>query len=533
MNRAKQLSGPTVQAQASEDRRFRLQPADLCIPAEQPFEHDLLDRERPARILARIVDSVEGPCVLSIDGAYGSGKTTFLRLWQQHLQNEGFPVVRLNAWETDHSGDPLLALTEGIDRDLEALNDQKTRPFVKKLTIAAQKFATRTAPTLAAGVAGTGVAATGAPAPAAAAAGAAAKRAAEGVINSLRMRRDSVPEFSGSLADLAKSLVDRSGHPLVIAIDELDRCRPSYAVEMLEAAKHFFSVDHVIFALAVNRSQLSHAVKALYGQDFDADDYLKRFFDVDFRLPEPDKVSFVTDHLMRAGFDTSFGRNRALWTEEEEREVFQKMLSILLGGSSLTLRQILQAIQHVGLVFASVDAQEQTFAVPTALAVIVKWMVPETYDRLRRSEIGSDGAIGALEELFAALGVPRNAERMRSEHARTYAEAEAVFAACVAEASPEAANLYRIHGLPALRMSDYWSSPLIEKYKFEKIRDAEDFPGRDTLNYIQWFEFVLSRFTRGATLNPPVPVGFLIASERIELLHASLLPEPDARGAGA
>ena len=52
---------------------------------------------------------------------------------------------------------------------------------------------------------------------------------------------------------------------LVIVIDELDRCRPSYAVELLEAAKHIFAVDHVVFVLAVNRSELAHSVRALYG----------------------------------------------------------------------------------------------------------------------------------------------------------------------------------------------------------------------------------------------------------------------------
>ena len=198
MIRAKQHSSPTAPALAPEGRRFRLQPADLCIPTEQPFEHDLLGRERPARILTRIVDSIDGPCVLSIDGAYGSGKTTFLRLWQQHLQNEGFPVVRLNAWETDHSGDPLLALTEGIDRDLKALNDRNTRPLIKKLTTAAQKFATHTAPVLAAGIVGTGVAATGAPPPAVASVSTAAKRASEGAIKkaagATRLRSGFPPE---------------------------------------------------------------------------------------------------------------------------------------------------------------------------------------------------------------------------------------------------------------------------------------------------------------------------------------------------
>ena len=54
----------------------------------------------------------------------------------------------------------------------------------------------------------------------------------------------------------------------MIVIDELDRCRPSYAVEILEMAKHLFSVDRVVFVLSINRDQLAHSVKVLYGSDF-------------------------------------------------------------------------------------------------------------------------------------------------------------------------------------------------------------------------------------------------------------------------
>ena len=77
---------------------IRIQPRDLEVPEETPFLHDRLDRKTPARVLTQIVASVEGPCVLSIDGPFGAGKSTFLRLWTQHLKNEGFPVARLNAW---------------------------------------------------------------------------------------------------------------------------------------------------------------------------------------------------------------------------------------------------------------------------------------------------------------------------------------------------------------------------------------------------------------------------------------------------
>ena len=75
----------------------------------------------------------------------------------------------------------------------------------------------------------------------------------------------------------------------MVMINELDRCRPSYAVELLEVAKHLFSADRIVFVLAVNCDQLAHSVTALYGNDFDAEGYLRRFFDVDFQLPEPDR----------------------------------------------------------------------------------------------------------------------------------------------------------------------------------------------------------------------------------------------------
>ena len=65
----------------------------------------------------------------------------------------------------------------------------------------------------------------------------------------------------------------------MVMIDELDRCRPSYAVEFLETAKHLFVVNQVVFVLAINRKQLAHAVRALYGNEFEAEAYLRRSLD--------------------------------------------------------------------------------------------------------------------------------------------------------------------------------------------------------------------------------------------------------------
>ena len=75
---------------------IRAQPREIDVPKDDPFKHDLLDRREAVDTLTHLVANVDGPCVLGVDAAWGAGKTTFLRIWTQHLRNEGFPVVEFN-----------------------------------------------------------------------------------------------------------------------------------------------------------------------------------------------------------------------------------------------------------------------------------------------------------------------------------------------------------------------------------------------------------------------------------------------------
>ena len=102
---------------------FRIQPPQLEVPKTNPFAKDKLGRKEPAEILTRIVRSFDGPCVVAIDAAWGNGKTTFLRMWARHLRNAGCPVVEFNAWETDFSDDPFLALSEELIQELHSYNN--------------------------------------------------------------------------------------------------------------------------------------------------------------------------------------------------------------------------------------------------------------------------------------------------------------------------------------------------------------------------------------------------------------------------
>lgn len=79
------------------------------------------------------------------------------------------------------------------------------------------------------------------------------------------------------ISEFFSSLLKERGNRLVILIDELDRCKPSYAACLLERIKHFFNNDSVTFVFSVNLSELQHTIKQHYGRDFDAYRYLGRF----------------------------------------------------------------------------------------------------------------------------------------------------------------------------------------------------------------------------------------------------------------
>jgi hypothetical protein len=106
-------------------------------------------------------------------------------------------------------------------------------------------------------------------------------------------------QFRDALGALAKCLDERAepapGYDLgsgargdaklVFIIDELDRCRPDFALDILERIKHFYNVDSVVFFLSVNMEQLSTSIKYSYGADIDASGYLRKFFNLRVAVP--------------------------------------------------------------------------------------------------------------------------------------------------------------------------------------------------------------------------------------------------------
>ena len=90
--------------------------------------------------------------------------------------------------------------------------------------------------------------------------------------------------MQGDIQDFLHSLMNENGNRLVIFIDELDRCRPDFAVKLLERIKHYFVDEQITFVFSVNLEELSNSVRHFYGESFNAGRYLGRFFDLIIKL---------------------------------------------------------------------------------------------------------------------------------------------------------------------------------------------------------------------------------------------------------
>ena len=378
---------------------IRLQPLEIDIPADDPFKNDLLSRKDSAEVLTHLVGSIEGPCVLAVDAAWGAGKTTFLRLWAQHLSNQKFPVVQFNAWETDHSGDPFIALsselTEGLGIHLGQAN-QRIRKM-KKATLEVLRHAVPGAIRIAsAGILDLGPLMEKE----------VGRSLASYVGNRLARHaaaQKSIDEFKNVLRDAASSLSQsKDGKPLIVMIDELDRCRPTYAVELLEVAKHLFSVPGIIFVLAINRSELAHSIKALYGTGFNAIGYLQRFFDADFRLPEPGRKAFINALYDSMQIDVHLRRTRDEGAPGESAVVLE-LLEGFFGNSDVNLREIAQAIHRLGFFLASLGNDQRWFFTAATVALILRTLDLDLYRRFIHGVASDRDVVEHISKRFEGL----------------------------------------------------------------------------------------------------------------------------------
>ncbi|QQE13319.1 hypothetical protein JD969_07635 [Planctomycetota bacterium] len=290
-------------------------------------EDDHLNRGDCATNLTRLIQSqseIKGEegdgFVMTVSAPWGFGKTYFIRhIWGPMLLDEGYKCLYYNAWEHDFADDAFLSFIREMGFLIDQLEHKQTSdPIVMRNTRMqtleavgkwdvvknkAADFLTRKGVvqslTTLAGLALEAKGLQGAGA-FSAAIGGATDAATQTVLNPTIGREEIMKQMELDQEQNTRCLIDAfkeavgeyvevigEGKPIVVFIDELDRCKPTFSIELLEAIKHLFAVKNVVFVLGVDRQRLGDAASHLIGFSKDsAEGYLRRFVDIDFHLPE-------------------------------------------------------------------------------------------------------------------------------------------------------------------------------------------------------------------------------------------------------
>ena len=278
--------------------------APVDIPEADPFKNDALNRKETAENLTRLIATMEDSVVLSVAAPWGAGKTTFIRMLQKHLRNEGFDSLYFNAWKNDFVSDPLIAFIDEISTLIQrrGLEDESAAGVAfNKMKSIGGSIAKHSLPTavkiLTHGALDLNELAESDLSEF-------AQKSTSALFERYQTEKGDITAFRETLREFAESLREEdNGGPLVFFVDELDRCRPDYAVELLERIKHLFDVPGIVFVLALAPSQLKHSVKSLYGADMDAMGYLRRFIDLEYRLPDPEPGQYLQYLYSRTKLD--------------------------------------------------------------------------------------------------------------------------------------------------------------------------------------------------------------------------------------
>lgn len=402
---------------------YRIPP--IAVPEENPFANDALNRADIVNFVAGILSETDGhPLVLAIDSPYGTGKSTFVDMLGKVLVQQNFQTVYFNAWKADHVSDPLIAMVAALD---SALPTSATNPASNKMTRVKKVAGILLKRGAAVGV----------------------KIATAGLVD---VSDDIEDALSDTAVDITTDIVDafekeeeaakcfrtelekvvatlpamNKNLTLVFFIDELDRCRPDFAMSLLERIKHMFDVPNIAFVLAVDKKQLEAVTAAVYGEKIDATEYLRKFIDLEFGLPSPPKAKFIKNAIKRAGLDEKFN------ARGNDKETIVRFMVVLVEMYNMSLRAIERCITRLKLVLAGTIAEQPLDTIHTTLLIVLRSVDKEMFDKIVFRKIGFTEA---MDYFYSLAG---GKERLEGAEGTAF-EAALVVGLC----SPDEIRIYR------------------------------------------------------------------------------------------
>lgn len=273
----------------------------------ETLKNDTIGRNKVLFKFVELLDSIKDNTIIALDGDWGSGKTFFVNQAKMLLNaqnelsyendsiNQLKPIIAnakcqlsqthiavyYDAWENDNDEDPLLSLAYNISLSIRSdYNFNWQNVSFKNVLLSLIDAITG--------------------------------RDIKGIKEDIQ-QEDFLKNISKNkklhetIDDFFNEIITEHGNRLVIFIDELDRCKPDFAVKLLERIKHYCTDERITFVLSIHSNELRHTINKFYGENFNSSKYLNRFFDLRVNIPEPDTDKFFN----------SINFNREYWKIDE------------------------------------------------------------------------------------------------------------------------------------------------------------------------------------------------------------------------
>jgi hypothetical protein len=358
---------------------------EISAEKDNPFKNCRLGREMYARTLTHIIGNYKTGFVMAINNEWGTGKTTFMKMWQEYLKNENFNTLYFNAWENDFELNPLTAIIS----ELKAISGETdTKKAFKELTKKGAVIAKNIIPELLKALAKNYIGGDIIPD--------LIKNSSEAGVDIFEKEIENYDKKKKGLIDFKRSLqsfiaATENEKPLVFIIDELDRCRPNYSVELLEQIKHLFSVPGIVFVLSIDKIQLGYAIKGFYGNDkINSDEYLRRFIDVEYSLPTPNIKDFCVYLFEYFQFDSFFkDKTRVMYQEYSgDGSALITAATLFFKKENLSLRQQEKVFAHARIALSFFNVSDPVFVELFLYLIICNHYKKEFYNTLNKNEEG-------------------------------------------------------------------------------------------------------------------------------------------------
>ena len=325
---------------------------EISIKEDNIFENDLLDRKDAITDLSKLIEGQKKALVLSVNADWGAGKTTFVRLWKAYLKTQGIESIYFSAWEDDFSNEPLVAILGELNIYIENLNQEETKEEFAK----AKKLALKILPTLVNIVAG-----------------GAAEQLTTAVIDQYQTKKTDLDKLKESIIKVLKAI--NSDKPFVIFIDELDRCKPLYAIELLERIKHIFDIERLIFVLSMDKKNLAKSIQSQYG-NIDTDNYLRRFINFEYPLKNSSVDKFCEVLCKQFELPNILNSKVSHYVYADDLNLIREFSTIF----NLSLRQIEQFFTKLHIFFNTIPPK---FCSPYYLNIFILFECLKSHDEKR------------------------------------------------------------------------------------------------------------------------------------------------------